>query len=68
MALTAKRIDAATEGVKQGLVDLSSKEDDLLDKTIAFALTLAPYGTDRENHRRIKGEMNKTAINACLNN
>jgi hypothetical protein len=31
MVLTAKRFDVATEGIKNGLVDLVAKEEDLVN-------------------------------------
>lgn len=68
MVLTAKRFDSATEGVKEGLLEFVAKEEDLLAKTIEFALKLTPFSVDKDNHQRIKEEMNKVAINACLNN
>jgi enoyl-CoA hydratase/carnithine racemase len=67
MALTAKRMDAASDGVKHQLVEFTAKEDELLQQTIAFALKLAPFGLDKENHGKIKQEMNRVAINSCLN-
>ncbi len=67
MVLLAKRFDGATDGFKEGFVDYLEKEENLLAKTVEFALKVAPYGVDKENHKKIKEEMNKIAINACLN-
>lgn len=67
MALLAKRVDASTDGLKHGLVEFVAGENDLLGRTIEYALKLAPYGVDKRNHALIKEEMNKVAINACLN-
>lgn len=67
MVLSAKRIDAATQGFSDGMVDFIANEQDLLAKTIEHALKVAPFSVDKENHKKIKEEMNRYAINACLN-
>lgn len=67
MVLLAKRVDGATEGFREGMVDYIAKEEEILTKTIEFGLKVAPFGVDKENHKKIKDETNKVAINACLN-
>jgi hypothetical protein len=48
-------------------VDHIYPEEDILSKTIELGLKLSNYGVDKLNHKKIKEEANKNAINACLN-
>ena len=67
LVLSAKRFDSATDGYKNGFVDHIYPEEEILSKTIELGLKLSNYGVDKLNHKKIKKEANKNAINACLN-
>ena len=67
MVLTGRRVDGSTDGLKCGLVDSIEKEDEILQKTIEMALRVSTFGVDKDNFKKIKEEMNKTSINACMN-
>lgn len=67
LVLVARRFDLATEGVKNGIVDDVADETQLVELTLKKALEVSKYGVDKENFRKIKEEVYKTAIDACCN-
>lgn len=65
MVLYAKKF-SAEEGIKVGFVD-SIIKDNPLESIHKIAQARAPFSQNRSNFKKLKEEMNKTAIDCCFN-
>lgn len=66
LILTAKKYDGPS-ALSAGLVDAVSDPEQLFEKGMKMAESLAQFGADRKNFKKLKEEMYKSITDACFN-
>ncbi|EAR85087.1 enoyl-CoA hydratase/isomerase (macronuclear) [Tetrahymena thermophila SB210] len=66
LVLQAKRFEAK-EAFERKMVNKIFPPEKLFEETLKFAESQTKFGVDKPNFRKLKEEMNKTAIDCCFN-